>query len=149
MELTRQPKNTWDPFDVLTDLQTDLNRAFNRSLTRQDGWLKNFEPQVEVRDEGDHFVVHADLPGLKKEEFSIKVQGTTLTLAGERKNEKETKEKRSYYSERSYGSFVRTLEFPVEVQAEKVKASYKDGVLEIALPKAESAKAREISVEIK
>lgn len=149
MELVRQNKNIWDPFDVLSDLQTDLNRAFNRSLSRQDSWLKNFEPQVEVREEGDHFTVHADLPGLKREEFSIKVQGATLTLSGERKNEKEIKEKKAYYSERSYGSFVRTLEFPVEVQAEKVKASFKDGVLEITLPKAESAKAREIAVEIK
>lgn len=149
MELVRQNKNVWDPFDVLTDLQTDLNRAFHRSLNRQDTWLKNFEPQVEVRDEGDHFVVHADLPGLKKEDFSIKVQGTLLTLSGERKNEKEVKEKKSYYSERSYGSFVRTLEFPVDVQAEKVKAAYKEGVLEITLPKAESAKAREIAVEVK
>jgi HSP20 family protein len=149
MEMIRQNRNLWDPFEALTDLQTDLNRAFNRSLSRPESWVKGFDPVVEVREEGDHFLVHADLPGVKKEDFSIKVQGSTLTLSGERKSEKEVKEKKAYYSERSYGSFTRTLEFPLEIQADKVKASYKDGVLEISLPKAESAKAREISVEVK
>ncbi len=148
MELIRKNYH-WDPLDVLSDLQTDFNRVFNRSLNRRENWLKNFAPEVEVREEGDHYVVHADLPGLKKEDFNLKVQGSTLTLSGERKNEKEVKEKTSYYSERSYGSFSRTLEFPTDVQADKVSAVYKNGVLEITLPKAENAKAKEISVEIK
>ncbi len=148
MELIRK-NYAWDPLDVLSDLQTDFNRVFNRSLNRRENWLKNFSPEVEVREEGGHYVVHADLPGLKKEDFTLKVQGSTLTLSGERKSEKEVKEKNSYYSERSYGSFSRTLEFPTDLEAGKVTAAYKDGVLEITLPKAENAKAKEISVEVK
>ncbi|MBU3759895.1 MAG: Hsp20/alpha crystallin family protein [Candidatus Omnitrophica bacterium] len=149
MELVKNQRNVWDPLDVIWDLQSDLNRAFNRSLIRQEGRPRNFDPQVEVQEQADHFLVQADLPGLKKEDFSIKVQGTLLTLSGERKIETEKTEKKSYYSERSYGAFARTLEFPVEIQADKVKASYREGVLEITLPKAESSKAREISVEVK
>jgi HSP20 family protein len=95
--------------------------------------------------------LRADLPGLKKEEFSISVEGSQLTLKGERKQEKESgnPEKGYYYSERTYGTFLRSFEFPTEIQAEKVKAAYKDGVLEVTLPKSENAKPKQINVEVK
>lgn len=139
-----------DPFEMLSDLQSDLNRVFNRSLTRRD-WPRGFEPTIEVKENADHFMLHADLPGLKKEDFSISVEGSSLTVKGERKQEKETGDPKKgyYYSERTYGSFSRSFEFPTEIQADKVKASYRDGVLEIVLPKSENAKPKQITVEIK
>ncbi len=151
MNLVKKTFDTWDPFEALTDLQNDMNRAFNRSLTQREPWVRNFQPVIDVREESDRYLLHADIPGLKKEEFSISVQGNHLTLKGERKEEKETKDKERgfYYSERSYGAFSRSLEFPTDIQAEKVNASYKDGVLEITLPKAEHAKPKQINVEIK
>ena len=150
MELMRRERDMWDPFDLLSDLQTDLNRVFFRSLgKRDDGWTKGFQPHIEVREETGQYILQADVPGLKKEDFSISVEGNTMTLKGERKQVKEQKEKGSYYSERVYGAFVRTMDFPTEIQADKVRATYKDGVLEVNLPKSESSKAKEIAVEVK
>jgi HSP20 family protein len=150
MELIRREKDWWDPFDVITDLQSDLNRAFNRQLTRRgDGFARAFEPNIEVREEDARFIVRADAPGLQKEDLDIRVEGNLLTIRGERKEEKETKKKGYQYSERYYGVFSRTVELPTELQADKVEASYKNGVLEVSLPKAESAKPKQIAVEVK
>lgn len=150
MNLIRKNRDEgWEPFDIVSDIQNEMNRVFNRSLTHKDGWARTFEPTVEVHEEPDHYELRADLPGMKKEDFSISAQANTLTLKGERKQEKESKEKGYFYSERFYGSFSRTLEFPTEIQAEKVKASYKDGVLELTLPKSENAKPKLINVEVK
>ncbi len=140
---------SWDPFDLLSDVQHDLNRVFDRSLRGQNGWTRSFRPDLEVREEKDRFVVHADLPGMKKEDLSISVEGTYLTLRGERKEETESKEKGYRYSERFFGTFSRTIELPTEIDAQKVKAAYKDGVLEIQLPKSESAKPKQIDIEVK
>jgi HSP20 family protein len=152
MNLIKRTIDPWDPFDTLTELQNEMNRAFNRSLTRKDHWAgTTFEPHIEVREKEDHYLLHADLPGLRKEDFNISVQGNQLIVRGERKEQKETggKEKGYFYSERIYGSFLRTLEFPTEIQADKITATYKDGVLEAVLPKAESAKPKQINVEVK
>jgi len=142
-------KDYWDPLEMITDLQSEMNRTFNRSLTSRDSWPAGHYPNVEVREEDDAYHVHADLPGLKKEDLNISVEGNRLTLKGERKHEKEKKEKGYYYSERSFGAFARTLEFADDLQADKVKASYRDGVLEVVLPKSENAKPKQITVEVK
>ena len=149
MHLIKRNQNLWDPFDFVGDLQGELNRLFSRSLVKRNGWERTFEPEMDVLEEKDHFIVKADLPGIKKEELGIKVEGRLLTLKGERKEEKETKEKNYYASERFYGSFTRTIELPTEIKADQVKATYKDGVLEITLPKTESARVKQINVEIK
>lgn len=149
MELVRRNNNSWDPFDLLSDLQTDLNRVFNRSLTKSNAWERGFSPSIELQDENDHFLVSADVPGLKKEDLNISVEGNLLTLQGERKIQQEKKEKGYQYSEKFYGKFTRVVELPTEIQADKVKAAYKDGVLEITLPKSENAKPKKIDVEVK
>lgn len=148
MSLIRK-RDLWDPFELMTDLQHDLNRVFGRSLLKGNGWSKTFEPEVDVIEEKDSFLVKADIPGIKKEELDIKVEGKFLTIKGERKEEKETKEKNYYASERFYGAFTRVIELPTDVKADQVKAMYKDGVVEITLPKTESAKAKQVTVEIK
>lgn len=149
MELIRKNHNLWDPFEVLEGLQTDINRVFNRSLTRKEGWPEVFSPDIEVHEEGESFILSADLPGLKKEDFEISVQGNRLTLKGERKQGEEKKERGYRYSEKYYGSFTRSMDFPVEIQADKVKASYTNGVLEVTLPKSESSKPRQINIEVR
>ncbi|MFZ5801569.1 MAG: Hsp20/alpha crystallin family protein [Candidatus Omnitrophota bacterium] len=148
MNLIQRRNDLWDPFDMLTDLQSEMNRVFNRSLTGRPS-ASVFHPEIDLREENDHYVLSADLPGLKREDFSLSVEGNHLTLKGERKREKEHKEKGYWYSERICGTFARTIEFPTELQAEKAKASFKDGVLEVILPKSENAKPKQISVEIK
>ena len=150
MNLIKRHFDPLDPFEMLTDLQSDLNHVFNRSLTNRH-WAKAFDPNIEVKENADHFALHADLPGLKREDFTISVEGNSLTVKGERKQEKESNEPKKgyYYSERTYGSFSRSFEFPTEIQADKAKASYRDGVLEIVLPKSENAKPKQITVEVK
>jgi len=149
MNLIRHNAESFNPFELVSDLQGEMNRIFNRSLTRRDGYGDVFAPSIEVREEADKFTLHADLPGLKKEDFNISVQGNQLILKGERKSEKESKEKGYFYSERYYGAFSRAFEFPTEIETDKVKAAYKDGVLELTLPKAESAKPKQIQIEVK
>ncbi|HXV27745.1 MAG TPA: Hsp20/alpha crystallin family protein, partial [bacterium] len=115
MNLVKRRHDLWDPLDWMGDLQHEMNRAFNRSFLKRDGWEKTFMPEIDVLDEKDMMIVKADIPGLKKEELDIKVEGRLLTLQGERKQEKETKEKNFYTTERFYGAFTRTIELPTDV----------------------------------
>ncbi|MCM8775323.1 MAG: Hsp20/alpha crystallin family protein [Candidatus Omnitrophica bacterium] len=148
MNLVRRFKNDWDPFDLITDLQSDLNRVFSRSLSRR-VWDGDLNPAVDIREEADQYVFSADLPGMHKDDFKVTVENNTLTLQGERKQVKETKDKGYYLTERVYGSFCRSFNLPSEVQPEKIKASYKDGVLEVILPKSENARPKQITVDVK
>jgi HSP20 family protein len=152
MNLIKKPTHSydvWDPFDLLTDLQTDLNRSFGRSLSKQKDWTNGFNPEIDLQETENDYRIHADLPGMKKEDFDIQVEGNVVTLRGERKDEKEEKKKGKWYSERFYGSFSRSIQLPTEVKLEQIKANYKDGVLDIVLPKSESAKPKQINVEVK
>jgi HSP20 family protein len=111
--------------------------------------LEEISPSVDMFDKEDEIVVKAEIPGVEKENISISLSDNMLTIKGEMKKEEEVKEEDYYYSERSYGSFSRSLNLPAKVQAEKIKASFKNGILEIHLPKAEEAKPKEIKVEVK
>jgi HSP20 family protein len=103
---------------------------------------------IDVYEEKDEVVAKAELPGIAKEEINVNVTDHTLTIRGEKKKEEEVKDENYRYAERSYGSFIRTIELPADVQTEKAKASFKDGVLEIRLPKTEEAKRRQITVNV-
>lgn len=105
-------------------------------------------PVVDVYEEKDEVVVKADLPGLDKNDIEVNISGSELTLKGEKKKEEEIKEENFYRRERSYGAFLRTVELPSDVQADKVKASFKNGVLEVRVPKTEEAKTKTIKVQI-
>jgi HSP20 family protein len=93
-------------------------------------------------------MVKADIPGLDKEDIDISVHGDTLTIKGEKKEEKESKDKGLVKTERFYGSFNRSLTLPSEVDAAKVKASYNNGVLELTLPKKEESKPKQIKIDV-
>jgi len=108
-----------------------------------------FSPAVDMYDKEKEIVVKAEVPGMDKKDINISVSDNTLTIKGEMKKEEETKEEDYYYAERSYGSFSRRLELPAKVQESKIKANFKDGILEIHLPKAPEAKAKEIKIEEK
>ncbi len=141
----------------------ELDRWFDRMF--EDFWRRPFPslrlperlfpegvtlrmPVVDVYEEKDVVVAKAELPGLTKDDLEVQITGTTLTLKGEKKKKEEVKEENYYYCERSEGSFVRNLELPCEVQADKVKAIFKDGVLEVRLPKTEEAKKKSVSVKV-
>jgi HSP20 family protein len=105
-------------------------------------------PVVDFYEEKDDLVVKAELPGMEKEDIEVNVTDHSLTIKGQKKKEETVEEENYYRSERSFGSFHRSLELPSDVQAEKAKASFKNGILEVRLPKTEVAKAKEIKVAV-
>ena len=110
---------------------------------REGGWV----PSIEVYEKEGGFVVKAELPGMKEEDIEVSVSDGTLTLKGERKAESEVKEEDYYCCERSYGSFLRSVALPSTVDAEKIGATYEDGVLEVSLPKVAEVKPKKVSVK--
>jgi HSP20 family protein len=141
--------NPWTAFDRLPSLRDELNRLFDFALpTRDSGLFSGWTPALDVFDEKDNFVVKAELPGLKKEDIDINVHNGVLTISGERKQEAEKKEGQTFRSERYFGRFQRSVTLPAAVDVSKVKASYKDGVLTIDLPKAEEAKPKQIAISV-
>jgi len=136
-------------FDRLTE---DFWRRPFSSLMLGERWplpmLTAKAPSLDVFEEQDELVVKADLPGLGKEDIEVTVTGSVVTIKGEKKKEEEVKEKDYYRRERSYGAFVRSVELPCEVKSEQIKANFKDGVLEVRMPKTEEAKKKSVSVKI-
>ncbi len=147
-------REVWDPFRYLSDLQEDMNRLFDLSLARLPRQLEDIAnvewvPAVDVIDEKDKLRIKADLPGIKKEDVEINIEDGVLSIKGERQNEKEEKNKNYYRRECFYGVFERSISLPAEVDIGKAEANYKDGVLEIILPKKEESKPKQIKVKIK
>jgi len=143
----------WDPFRTLLDIQREMNRLFNTTLTgrteegiglREGIW----SPALDVYETENDIVVKAELPGMKPEDVDISVVGDTLTIKGEKKQEEEIKKENYYRLERSYGSFQRSLRLPVDVKPDKIKATYKDGVLKVTLPKSEEVKPKKIEIKV-
>lgn len=141
-----------------SDIEGMFERMFDNSRLRPfpSPWLdfrrpRTFEleaPAIDIFEDKDDLVVKAEIPGLLKDEIDVSVTGKVLTIKGEKKKEEEIKEKDYYRSERSFGAFSRTIELPVEVKANDVKASFKNGVLEIRLPKTEEAKKNVVHVKV-
>ena len=119
-----------------------LTSVRGRFPAEEMGWA----PAIEVLEKEDKFVVRAELPGMKEEDINVSVIGDTLTITGERKAETEVEEENYYCCERSYGSFLRSIAIPSHVKADKIKANYEDGLLEISLPKAPEVKPKKVSV---
>ena len=119
----------------------------SRRLRRK--WLEGGEwsPLVDVIDKKDKIIAKAELPGVDKKDIKITLSDNTLTIRGERKEERETKKEDYYCCERVQGSYSRTIALPVEVDNTKIKASFKNGVLEVTLPKAEAVKPKEIEIK--
>jgi len=147
----------WKPFSELSSMEREAERMFG-DFFRRPLWGMTWpsrlreigirEPAIEVYEEKDDVVVKAEVPGMKKEDLEINLSDNRLTIKGEKKEEEEVKKKGYYYTERSYGSFLRTIDLPREVQTEKAKANFKDGVLEVRLPKTEEAKRKEVKVKV-
>ncbi len=143
----------WDPFRDLFELKDVFDRFFNRNLplaakSKKDSMDSFWTPAVDVYDKKDKLVVKAELPGVDKKDVKITVDDDNLTISGETKREEEVKEKDYYCAERSYGSFSRSISLPVAVERDKVKASFKDGVLTVDLPKSKDAKGRVLEIPI-
>jgi len=131
-------------------LNTELDRLFEGFFSPtplRSEWAA-LTPAVDVEETPDAYVFRADLPGLSSKDVKVSVHNDTLTLRGERKREEKTSEGSLHRVERAYGSFERSFTLGLPVLADQVKASYKDGVLEVHVPKADEAKPRDIEVQI-
>ncbi len=138
----------FDPFEELRRMQERLNRLFEefeRIGPRVISRVETFP--VDVVDEGERIRVIADLPGFNKEDIEIWIEDGDLVIRAERKEEKEEKEVNYLRRERRIGRVYRKISIPTEVDFEKIKASYNNGILEITIPKAESVKKRFIKIE--
>ena len=141
--------DVWEPFGSIEDIREEMNRMFDTSMRRRGSLFDGaFAPAIDVVEEKDNFLVKADLPGLSKDDVSVAIQDNFLTIRGERKHEVEKKDSNYYHRERVHGQFVRTVELPTRVDASKVLATFKDGVLHVTLPKSEEAKPKEIKVNV-
>ncbi len=149
----------WRPFMDLTRWDRDMERVMEDFFGRRmrpwfaERWPRTAEteltaPAVDLYEEKDEIVVKAELPGMEKDNIEVNLADHTLTIKGEKKKEAEVKEENYYRSERFHGSFLRTLELPKDVHGDKVKASFKDGILEVRLPKTEEAKRKEVKVKV-
>lgn len=140
-----------DPFRDLSDIQSEMSRVFDSFFGRPfpvGGVERVWAPAVNVYETNDELVISAELPGLNEKDIHLSITGDMLTLKGERRWNQEVKPESYYRSERWFGKFERTLPLPMPVQADKVKAKYRDGVLAITLPKAEEIKPKEIKIDV-
>jgi HSP20 family protein len=141
MALVRWTPRTdlWDPFASLEDIREEMNRLFDSTFRRsRRAFDSEFLAPCDIYEEKDKLVIRMDLPGLRKEDVSVTLQEGVLTV----------KDATYYTQERVSGTFTRTIELPVSVDAGKIDAHFHDGVLEIVLPKTEEAKPKQIEVKV-
>jgi HSP20 family protein len=144
----------WDPFRELEDMSDRLNRVFGRLPARlQEGGreamtVSEWTPTVDISETDREYVIKMELPEVKKEDVKVTVEDGVLTIQGERRMEKEEKGKKYHRVERAYGSFVRSFTVPDQVDESKVTAEFRDGMLNLRLPKSERAKPKAIDVKV-
>jgi HSP20 family protein len=131
--------------------RTEVDRLFDDFFTRGTfGRLfegGDWAPVIDVSESGKEIVVHAEVPGIDSKDIDISLNGRILTIKGEKKQEEEEKEKSYHRIERTYGSFSRSFELPADVDGDKVRAKYKDGVLKLNLPKKKEQSVKKIEVK--
>jgi len=138
----------WDPLQELVAMSNRLNRTMNDPyMPRTEDAFGAWAPPVDILERQDHLVIRAEVPGVHKEDMDVRIENGVLTLHGERKEEKDVTEGSAHLMERVYGSFTRSFSLPTTVDATKVTATYKDGVLEVTVPKVETAKPKKVEIK--
>ena len=142
----------WDPFKEMEEIQNRLGIWLGHTPGRKDGMeavaVAEWAPLVDITEDEKEYVVKADLPDVKKEDVKVTVENGVLAISGERRFEKEEKDKKYHRVERAYGSFLRTFALPEGTEAGKVIADFKDGVLKVHLPKSELAQPKAIEIKV-
>ncbi len=138
------------PFGDIFDLRKELDSFFSRfprsffdNYTQDESWM----PLVDIEETKSDFIIKAELPGLKKDDIKINLDDNVLTIEGERKSEKEDKEKTYHRIERFYGKFYRAISLPKGIDENNIKAKFENGLLEITLPKSEKIKSKNIEIK--
>ena len=144
----------WDPFKELNELENRLATMFGRVPVRKSGekdeamTVAEWAPLVDITEDEKEYLIKAQLPEVKKDDMKVSVQDGILTIAGERKSEKEERNKKFHRVEWAYGSFSRSFTLPEDADADKVAGDFKDGVLKVHVPKSEKAKPKKIDVKV-
>jgi len=145
----------WEPFRDLVSIQDRMNRIFEGAFrgTRpgsEDDWALGgtWAPAVDIFEKDGSIVLRAELPGVDPNDVDVRVENNVLTLRGERKFESEVKREQYHRIERAYGTFSRSFTLPNVVDTEKIKAEFKDGLLQVSLPQKEEAKPKQISISV-
>ena len=144
----------WDPLKEMEELQNRLSGLFGRAPVRRGNGeqesitVAEWAPLVDITEDDKEYLIKAELPEVKKEDVKVAVENGVLTISGERKSEKEERNKKFHRIERAYGSFERSFIVPDDADADKVIAEFKDGVLRVHLPKSEKAKPKQIEVKV-
>ena len=143
----------WDPFRELEDVSKRLNRIFGQPPARTEAGnemlaLADWAPSVDISETEAVYLIKGEIPGVKKDDVKITIQDGMLTIQGERKQEKEEKGKKFHRVECSYGSFMRSFRVPDDADEGKVKAEFKDGMLNITLPKSAKVKPKATNVSV-
>jgi len=144
----------WDPVKEMDDLHGRFARLFGLTPARTGNGGKEmmtvteWTPSVDISEDDKEYLVKADLPEVKREDVKVTVEDNVLTITGERKFEKEEKDKKYHRIERSYGSFLRSFTLPDGADGSKVIADFTDGVLKVHLPKSEKAKPKAVEVKV-
>jgi len=152
-EIMKPDRGLVSPFE---EMERWFEEAFRRPFFAP-SWMPRFKlpefgttyPTVDIFEDGTDVVVKAELPGMKKDDIDVNISDDVVTISGEKRTEEKVEKKDFYRVERSFGSFTRTLRLPSEIQSDKAKASFKDGILEVRIPKTEAAvqKVKKITVE--
>ena len=142
----------WEPFRDLFASQDRFNRLFNQTFSQafgdEEAKLGAWAPAVDIYETDQNLVLNAELPGVDPKDVEVRVENNTLYLKGQRKFENEVKEENYHRIERSYGSFTRTFALPGTIDAERVAAEFKGGLLTLTMPKREEAKPKTIKIQV-
>jgi len=148
-----KPYSGWDPFKEALDMHNRIDQLFGArfggsSAAEEESLQEAWYPSVDIHEDKNNLIIKAELPGIKKEDVSLEIKDNVLTIKGERKRDEEIKRENYHRIERVYGSFSRSFTLPDAVKEDKVTAGYKDGILEITLPKAEKAQTKAIPITV-
>jgi HSP20 family protein len=152
-EATGKSVKRWNPFRDELSFPESLLREWDFPLGRlarrleERGRAAGLSPAVDLTEDDKSYRVSVELPGVRKEDVTVELHDDVLTIRGEKKSEREEKKDRTHWVERSYGSFSRSFTLPATAVAEQLKATFKDGVLDVEIPKKEAAKARQIAIK--
>ncbi len=141
----------WNPWREMPTLHNRINRLFDDPFfsvgrMEDDAVMGMWNPAVDLYEKDDHYMIKAELPGVDKNNVKIDLKDRLLTLSGERTYDNEVNEENYYRRERSYGKFQRAFTLPADVDSDKIKAEFKDGVLQIEIPKPEEKRAKQVTI---